>query len=180
MKTRTNWLRGVLAGAVAASMVTLPSLGVAQARGAENQNCLVGSSVNVSNVAALLQRRYRADEWRRMHPNWNGHYYYHSGAYYYDPSFTYGAIVDNEWGDIAVGNGGVSISAGDPYVYFSGSYGSWYPTSQVDIDLHGGGAARARAGYFSRPYFYREGVRYDRVVGTHAGVRSYRFVRHPH
>ena len=131
--------------------------------------------IAVSQADAAGQHRYSEHEWRSSHPHWNGHYYWHNHSYYYDQAYSYPAVVDNEWSTIG---GGVVLDR-DPYVGFSGSYGSYYPTTSLNIDLGSSDRNRhARAQYFQRPNFWRDGTRYDRTTVTHNGTRSYRFVRH--
>jgi hypothetical protein len=126
--------------------------------------------------------RYRVEDWRRDHPNWNGRYYYRGGSYYYDPYFSYPAAIDNEWGSIAAISGGVALLGAidnDPTLFFAGSAGALYSLYRYDRDRQSGNRTdRLRAAYFSRPYFWRNGVRYDRVMVSPNGRRAYRFVRH--
>lgn len=125
--------------------------------------------------------RMGADQWRQYHPDWNGHYYWHNGGYFFDPLFQFPAIVTNTWGDILLGLGGVAIGASlvnDPYIYFSGPYGELFPTADLSIYLGSSDPVwRARAAFFNRPYFYRDGVRFDRESVARGGRSYYRFVR---
>ena len=156
-----KWLRFAVLGSMAVGMVGF--VDVSQARASSDV------------VLAKFQRRYHESEWRTMHPGWNGRLYWHNNAYYYDPAFTIQALVDHDWATIGAG---VTIGS-DPYVSFSGSYGSYYPTASLDIDLSSGDRnRRARALYFQHPYFWRDGVRYDRTTVTRNGTRYYRFARH--
>jgi hypothetical protein len=129
-----------------------------------------------SDVAfAGLQRRWHESEWRQSHPNWNGRVYWHNNGYYFDRAYTTPAIVDHDWATIGAG---VTLSS-DPYIAFSGSYGSYYPTASVDVDLASSDPNRhARALYFQHPYFWRNGTRYDRTTVTRHGTTYYRFARH--
>jgi len=108
--------------------------------------------------------------------------YYHYGRYYYDPSFTVYADVDNEWNSIAAISGGLAIAGAltnDPFLFFAGAAGSLYSLSQYDDDRYSSDPERRlRATYFSKPYFWRNGVRYDRVVVDEDGTRYYQFRRH--
>jgi len=118
---------------------------------------------------------YTATAWRGGHPNWNGHYYYHNGGYFYDASFGYPAIMTNEWSNIALLFGGIAVAGAltdDPRLFFAGSVGAFYALGSFNADQYGNGTARMRWAYFNRPYFWRAGVRFDRVsvnVGGHAG-----------
>lgn len=161
MTKTQKWLRYAVLGSIAIGGVGF--VNVSQAQGASDM------------VLAKFQRRYHEAEWRRMHPTWNGRFYWHNDTYYFDPAYTYPAVVDNDWATIG---GGVVLNS-DPHVYFSGSYGSYYPYASLNIDLGSTDPLRhARALYFQHPYFWRNGVRYDRTIVTRNGTRYYRFVRH--
>ena len=127
-------------------------------------------------------RGISSSSWRNSNPGWNGGYYYHNGGYYYDSGYGYPAIVDNEWGGIAVGLGGfalLSVLNTDPTLVFSGSVGDPYSYNQYQLDLSSSDPElRLRAGYFGRPYFWRNGVRYDRITVVIGGRQSYEFRRH--
>ncbi len=156
-----KWLRYAVIGSIAVGMVGFVNVG--QAKGA--------SDISLSK----LQRRYHESEWRRMHPDWNGRFYWHNNGYYFDRAHSYPAIVDNEYATI----GGGVVLDNDPYISFSGTYGSYYPTASLDIDLGSTDRNRhARALYFQHPYFWRDGTRYDRTTVTRHGTSYYRFVRH--
>jgi len=125
-------------------------------------------------------RGYSASAWRGSHPNWNGNYYYNNGSYYYDSGFSSPAIMTNEWAGIAIGVGGVAFEASlssDPTLYFSGSVGAFYPMTTFNSDENGSGWHHLRYAYFNRPYFWRSGVRYDRVSVTSGGRSGYEFRR---
>ena len=158
MNQTLKWLRYMVLGSVAMGVVGFVDLREAKA---------------TPNVT--LQRRYREQEWRRIHPDWNGRYYWHNNSYYYDRRYSYPAAINNDWATIG---GGVVIN-NDPYLTFSGDYGSYYPTASLNIDLGSTDRYRhARALYFQHPYFWRDGVRYDRTTVTRNGTRYYRFSRH--
>jgi len=126
--------------------------------------------------------RYGVSDWRRFHPDWNGRYYFNGGLYYYDPGFEYPAVVDNDWSVIGGLFGGAAIIGAldnDPTLFFVGAAGALYSISRYDADLDSGDPVlRARAGYFSKPYFWRDGVRYDRITVDRNGERYYQFHRH--
>ena len=124
---------------------------------------------------------YTASSWRSGHPNWNGGYYYHNGGYFYDAGFGYPAIMSNEWGSIALIAGGLAIAGAlsdDPRLFFAGSVGAFYAMGQYDSDQYGNGTERMRYAYFNRPYFWRDGVRFDRISVSVGGVSGYEFRRH--
>ena len=124
---------------------------------------------------------FTAASWRASNPSWNGGYYYHGGAYYYDSGFGYPALITNEWGAIAAVAGGVALIGllnNDPTLVFAGSVGALYAVSQYDTNLSGSGELHMRAEYFHRPYFWRNGVRYDRFRVISGGSPYYEFRIH--
>lgn len=160
MNQTQKWIRGLVLGSLTMGVIGLVNTNQAKA---------------ASDMLAKFQRPYREREWRQSHPNWNGRYYWHNHTYYFDRAYTQPAIVDHEWSTIG---GGVVLDT-DPYVSISGTYGSLYPIASLDIDLGSSDRNRhARALYFQHPYFWREGVRYDRTIVTRSGTRYYRFVKH--
>jgi len=88
---------------------------------------------------------------------------------------------NNEWRQIAVMAGlvaAVGLLEHDRTLVFVGAAGALYSLVRYQHDLHSHDrAARLRAVYFSRPYFYRNGHRYRRVLVTSHGQKYYRFVR---
>jgi len=124
----------------------------------------------------------RPEDWRRRHPDWDGRFFFRSGIYFYDPYFAYPAVVDNDWYDIATISGGVALLSAlqdDPTLFFIGTAGAFYSLDRYNEDLHSGDREfRLRAAYFSRPYFWRDGSRYDRIRVDNDGRQFYRFVRH--
>ena len=130
----------------------------------------------------LAVRPYRTNEWHAHYPAWHERYYTRGGRYYYDPVYRYPAVVDNEWGSIAALSGGVALLGAfnhDPYLTFGGAAGALYSLSRYQHDLHSGDRnLRLRATYFNRPYFWRNGVRYDRATVYQNGHEYYRFHRH--
>ena len=88
----------------------------------------------------------------------------------------------NEWRNIAVGAGAVGVLGllqHDKTLAFIGGAGALYSLNRYEQDRRSENRAdRLRSQYFSRPYFYRDGVRYDRRVVNRDGSRYYRFERH--
>ena len=120
--------------------------------------------------------------WRSSNPNWGGGFFFHGGAYYYDSNYAYPAIVVNEWAGIAALAGGVAFVGAlndDPTLVFAGAVGTAFAISEYNADLQSSnGELRLRAAYFGKPYFWRNGIRYDRIVVVVGGVQSYQFRRH--
>lgn len=141
-----------------------------------------GNSRPTHMSAGNFGRGIPASSWRESHPHWNGGYFYHNGGYYYDRGYSYPAVVVNDWSGIAIGFGGVSLLVGlhnDPTLVFQGSIGEPFPVSRYELDLHSSDPQlRLRATYFSKPYFWRNGVRFDRVSVVIGGQHYYRFRRH--
>lgn len=66
----------------------------------------------------------------------------------------------------------------DDTLYFDGDYGSYYPVYEYEQDCRSSNRlARARADFFARTFFIRDGHRFDRRVVTNHGERCYQFVR---
>jgi len=132
-------------------------------------------------ISATPGRRMGPSDWRSIHPDWDGGLFFRGGLYYYDAGFSYPAIVDNEWSAIAAVSGGVALLGAlenDPTLYFAGTVGAIYSFSQYQMDQGSSDPmARLRASYFGKPYFWRDGTRYDRTTVWDGGVRSYQFVR---
>jgi hypothetical protein len=83
---------------------------------------------------------------------------------------------------IAALSGGVAllgVLSDDPYLVFAGEVGSLYSLSQYQIDLDSQDPQfRLRAQFFTRPFFWRDGVRYDRHMVEQGGSRYYQLQRH--
>lgn len=88
----------------------------------------------------------------------------------------------NEWRNIAIGSGAVAILgllSKDSTLTFVGAAGALYSAYRYEQDRKSQSRLdRTRAAYFSRPYFYRDGVRYDRRTVVKNGSKYYQFVRH--
>jgi len=87
----------------------------------------------------------------------------------------------NEWRDIAIGAGAVGLLGAlshDNTLTFVGAAGALYSINRYNQDRDSDGWHRLRAEYFSRPYFYRDGVRYDRRHVWRHGQEYYQFARH--
>lgn len=87
----------------------------------------------------------------------------------------------NEWRNIAIGAGAVAIYGllkKDNRLVFAGAAGALYSLYRYEQDRKSQSQIdRLRAEYFSRPYLYRDGVRYDRRLVTKNGQKYYQFVR---
>ena len=87
----------------------------------------------------------------------------------------------NEWRNIAIGSGVLAIIGllnKDKTLTFAGSAGALYSLYRYEQDRKSQSSLnRARAAYFSKPYFYRDGVRYDRRTVTKNGRKHYQFVK---
>ena len=87
----------------------------------------------------------------------------------------------NEWRNIAIGAGGIGVLGllqHDNTLAFLGAAGALYSLNRYEQDRRSENRIdRLRAEYFSRPYFYRDGVRYDRRTVTRNGRRYYQFER---
>lgn len=87
----------------------------------------------------------------------------------------------NEWRNIAIGSGVLAVIgllSKDKTLTFAGSAGALYSLYRYEQDRKSQSSLnRARAAYFSKPYFYRDGVRYDRRTVTKNGRKHYQFVK---
>ncbi len=101
--------------------------------------------------------------------------------YYRDTTYVYRSSGRNEWRDVAIGFGAVSLIGlldHDDFLTFSGSVGALYAIWRYDEDRSCSDPyRRARAHYFSLPFFYRNGCRFERRIVTRGGDRYYQFVR---
>lgn len=87
----------------------------------------------------------------------------------------------NEWRNIAIAAGAVSVLGlikNDSTLTFAGAAGALYAAHRYEEDRKSQNkASRARAYYFSKPYFVRDGRRYERRVVYVKGKKYYRFVK---
>jgi hypothetical protein len=87
----------------------------------------------------------------------------------------------NEWRNIAIGAGALGVLGAlnhDSTLAFAGTAGALYSASRYDHDRKSENhMERARAEYFHRSYFYRNGHRYNRKTIWKHGTRYYQFVR---
>jgi hypothetical protein len=87
----------------------------------------------------------------------------------------------NEWKNLAIGSGLIGVLGlltKEPSLTFAGAAGALYSAYRYEQDRKSQSKlARARAYYFSQPYFYRDGHRYDRRTVTKNGQRYFQFIR---
>lgn len=87
----------------------------------------------------------------------------------------------NEWRNIAIGSGIVGIYGllkKDNTLFFAGTGGALYSAWRYEQDRKSQSRVdRARAAYFSKPTFYRDGKRYTRKTVWKNGKKYYQFVR---
>jgi hypothetical protein len=87
----------------------------------------------------------------------------------------------NEWRNIAIAAGAVGVLGllqKDNTLFFAGTAGALYSLHRYEQDRKSQSQLnRARANYFSRTHFYRDGVRYDRKLVKKNGKQYYQFVR---
>ena len=129
-------------------------------------------------------KRSREAYYRQMARERDNNYYRNSGTYRND---NLDRLSDqrqktkNEWRNIAYLSGGVAILGllkKDKTLTFAGAAGALYSLYRYEQDRKSQSSIdRARASYFGRPYFVRDGQRYDRRLVTRDGQRYYQFVR---
>jgi hypothetical protein len=87
----------------------------------------------------------------------------------------------NEWRNIAIGAGALSalgFLTHENFLGFAGAAGALYSLNRYEQDRRSESREdRLRAAYFNHPYFYRDGVRYERRLVRRGGERYYQFVR---
>jgi hypothetical protein len=88
----------------------------------------------------------------------------------------------NDWRNIAAVAGGLSVLGllqHDNTLFFGGLAGALYSANRYEQDRKSQSRTqRLRASYFSKPYFYRNGTRYDRRVTYKNGRKYYYFAKH--
>jgi len=87
----------------------------------------------------------------------------------------------NEWRNIAIGAGALSVLGllkHDNTLTFAGAAGALYSANRYEQDRRSQARIdRARAAYFSQPYFDRDGDHFTRKTVWRNGHKYYRFVR---
>jgi hypothetical protein len=87
----------------------------------------------------------------------------------------------NEWRNIAYGAGALGLLGllrKDNTLFFAGTAGALYSAYRYEQDRKSQSKlANARAAYFSKSYFYRDGVRYNRKTVWRNGKKYYYFAR---
>lgn len=87
----------------------------------------------------------------------------------------------NDWRNIAIGSGILGVLGllnNDKTLTFAGAAGALYSLHRYEQDRKSQSSLnRARATYFSKTHFYRNGVRYNRKTVTKNGKKYYQFVR---
>src|ERR1041384_1846450 len=87
----------------------------------------------------------------------------------------------NEWRNIGIGSAGIGLFGlvkGDKTLMFAGAGGALYSANRYEQDRKSQSKTdRARASYFSKDHFYRNGHRYNRKTVWSHGKKHYQFVR---
>ncbi|HTQ10442.1 MAG TPA: hypothetical protein VMI31_10250, partial [Fimbriimonadaceae bacterium] len=118
-------------------------------------------------------------DWRRGDDHFDVGY--RNVHFFHDRPFVEYIGSRTDWNDVAVFCGFVGLMGyldHDDFLCFAGSAGALYALWRYDDDLACDDPYRhARACYFSMPFFYRDGVRFERHIVLRDGVRYYQFVR---
>ena len=134
-----------------------------QVKGRGNGNAALG----YLQTSARIREQRRRDALRHRH----GH----------DRVVYVGSHGNDDWKQIAAIAGLVAVIGlieHDNTLVFVGAAGALYSLDRYNHDRHSHNRAdRLRALYFSKPYFYRNGHRYHRILVTSHRKRYYRFVR---
>src|SRR2546430_13994641 len=87
----------------------------------------------------------------------------------------------NQWRNIAIGSGALSLLGlvkHDSTPTFAGAAGALYSANRYEQDRKSQSKMdHARAAYFGKPYFYRNGHKYVRRTVWKHGHKYYQFVR---
>jgi len=101
--------------------------------------------------------------------------------YYRDNEYDRRQKTKNEWRNIAIGAGALGVLGllnHDSTLTFAGAAGALYSANRYEQDRKSQNSQyKARAEYFSRPYFYRDGTRYNRRTVNRNGQKYYQFYR---
>jgi hypothetical protein len=123
----------------------------------------------------------RSEEYRRAEALRRSNDYRYSSGYELDRLSDRRQQTKNEWRNIAYLSGGLAVLGllqKDNRLVFAGAAGALYSLHRYEQDRKSQSQIdRARASYFSRPYFVRDGRTYDRRLVTRNGERYYQFVR---
>lgn len=134
------------------------------------------------------EEQRRAEEWRRAaerrrleeNRRYNNNYNYRDSNL--QREYDRRQQTKNEWRNIAYVGGAVAILGllkHDNTLTFAGTAGALYSLYRYEQDRKSQNSLNhLRAEYFSRPYFVRDGRRYDRHVVTKNGQRYYQFRKH--
>ncbi len=87
----------------------------------------------------------------------------------------------NQWRNIAIGSGALGLLGllkHDNTLTFAGAAGAIYSANRYEQDRKSQSKTdRARAAYFSKGYFYKDGHKYVRKTVYRHGQKYYQFVR---
>lgn len=155
----TSFARNTVAAVALGALTLSPLSAMAQGRGH-------GSKWNGNRIArGQSQNRYQQR-------NWSPRYQTQSDRR---------NQTKNEWRNLAIGSGVVGVLGlltKEPTLTFAGAAGALYSAYRYEQDRKSQSQLdRARAHYFSQPYFYRDGRRYDRRTVVKNGQRYYQFIR---
>jgi hypothetical protein len=196
MKLRTTFVSVVLSGALAITAIS-PAFAFDQGKG---KNKGKGKSSKAWPQKhwnpAPPKKNYRHDnrDWNKSQKVWrrfdDGTRYQYDGRYYYYDNARFTSLdalsarrqqTKNTWRNIAIAGGLLAVIGAlqkDNRLVFAGALGGLYALWRYEQDRKSQSQIdRARAYYFSRPYFYRDGHRYERRLVTMNGTRYYRFAR---
>jgi len=141
--------------------------------------------ISVAQAAAeAVTQAEEADAAQTITANYNHYNNYNNGRYgssYNQYEVDRRQQTKNEWRNLAIGAGllGVlGLLTKDNTLTFAGAAGSLYSLYRYEQDRKSQSSyERGRAYYFSQPYFYRDGHRFDRRLVTKNGQKYYQFVR---
>ena len=187
-KLLTNTLAGLALGSLALAPLSAFAQGRGNGRGNGHGNHGQGGTWNPA--PPKKNGRHDNRDWNKGNRNYGDVYqsyprYDTSRTRSYNGYQPYNSTrrqqTKNEWRNLAIGAGLIGVLGllkHDSTLTFAGAAGALYSAYRYEQDRKSQSReARARAYYFSQPYFYRDGVRYDRRTVQRSGQRYYQFVR---
>jgi hypothetical protein len=137
------------------------------------------------NNQRLAWDRNQSQEWNRsrnrQRPIIVQNYYQDSSWHDREWYFQNRRNKQNEWRNLAIGAGLVGVLGlvkHDNTLFFAGAAGALYSVYRLNEDRHSENRElRARAYYFDKPYFVRDGELFRRQTVVRDGHKYYRFCR---
>jgi hypothetical protein len=174
--------KNALAAVALAGFALAPLSAMAQSRShgksSRSHSQSRNSKWNSSKIARGQQNRNRNSHYGK---NDTRYQYGRNDSRYRQSEYDRRNSTKNEWKNLAIGSGLIGVLGlltKEPTLTFAGAAGALYSAYRYEQDRKSQSQmARARAYYFSQPYFYRDGHRYERRSVTKNGQRYFQFIR---